>query len=79
MLYEVITMMQEGDEVIVPANTYIASILAISDNRLKPILVEPDLDSYNIDISKIENNITPKTKAIFRITSYNVCYTKLLR
>ncbi len=57
-------LMKAGDEVIVPANTYIASILALSDNGLVPVLVEPDLNTYNIDISKIEEAITPKTKAI---------------
>lgn len=56
--------MKPGDEVIVPANTYIASILALSDNGLIPILVEPDMNTYNIDISKIEEKITAKTKAI---------------
>ena len=59
--------MKAGDEVIVPANTYIASILALSDNGLVPILVEPDINSYNIDITKIEEKITPKTKAIFLV------------
>ena len=49
-------IMSPGDEVIVPANTYIASILALSDNGLVPILVEPDIQTYNIDISKIEEN-----------------------
>ena len=58
-------LMKAGDEVIVPANTYIASILAVSDNGLIPVLVEPDINTYNIDISKIEEAITPKTKAIF--------------
>jgi len=57
--------MKPRDEVIVPANTYIASILALSDNGLTPVLVEPNIDTYNIDISKIEEKITPKTKAIF--------------
>lgn len=57
--------MKPGDEVIVPANTYIASILALSDNGLTPVLVEPDLSTYNIDTSKIEEKITAKTKAIF--------------
>lgn len=57
--------MKPGDEVIVPANTYIASILALSDNGLTPVLVEPDINTYNIDISKIEAKITTKTKAIF--------------
>lgn len=56
--------MKPGDEVIVPSNTYIASILALSDNGLTPILVEPEINSYNIDISKIEEKITSKTKAI---------------
>lgn len=57
-------IMKAGDEVIVPANTYIASILALSDNGLVPILVEPDENTFNIDISKIETAITEKTKAI---------------
>lgn len=57
-------IMQKGDEVIVPANTYIASILALSDNGLIPVLVEPNDQTYNIDISKINEAITPKTKAI---------------
>lgn len=73
-------IMQEGDEVIVPANTYIASILAISDNRLKPILLEPDIYSYNIDISKIENHITPKTKAILIVHLYGqACWSTKLQ
>lgn len=63
-------VMNEGDEVIVPANTYIASVLAITDNRLTPVLVEPSLDSYNIDIDKIEAAITPKTKAIMVVHLY---------
>jgi dTDP-4-amino-4,6-dideoxygalactose transaminase len=72
-------VMQEGDEVIVPANTYIASLLAISDNRLVPVLVEPDLHSYNIDIAKIEAHITPRTKAIMVVHLYGqVCWSKEL-
>jgi len=63
-------LMKEGDEVIVPANTYIASILAISDNLLKPVLVEPDIKSYNLDISLIEKHITPRTKAILVVHLY---------
>ncbi|KQK27314.1 aminotransferase [Chryseobacterium aquaticum] len=59
-----------GDEVIVPANTYIASVLAITDNRLKPVFAEPDIDHYNLDISKIEALITPKTKAIMVVHLY---------
>lgn len=57
-------VMSVGDEIIVPSNTYIASILAISDNGLIPVLVEPKINTYNIDISKIEDKITPKTKGI---------------
>lgn len=63
-------IMNEGDEVIVPANTYIASILAITDNRLVPVLVEPDLTNYNLDISKIEEKVTEKTKAIMVVHLY---------
>ena len=62
--------MKEGDEVIVPANTYIASILAITDNHLTPILVEPDILTYNIDPSKIEVKISEKTKAILLVHLY---------
>ncbi|HCM35226.1 MULTISPECIES: DegT/DnrJ/EryC1/StrS family aminotransferase [Chryseobacterium] len=57
-------IMKAGDEIIVPSNTYIASILAVSDNGLVPVLVEPELNTYNIDISKIEEKITSKTKGI---------------
>ncbi|MGE8526367.1 DegT/DnrJ/EryC1/StrS family aminotransferase [Chryseobacterium rhizosphaerae] len=57
-------IMKKGDEIIVPSNTYIASILAISDNGLVPVLVEPEVNTYNIDISKIEEKITPKTKGV---------------
>ncbi|RXM40026.1 aminotransferase [Chryseobacterium sp. CH21] len=57
-------VMNIGDEIIVPSNTYIASILAISDNGLIPVLVEPEINTYNIGISKIEEKITSKTKGI---------------
>ncbi|MDR1544702.1 MAG: DegT/DnrJ/EryC1/StrS family aminotransferase [Prevotellaceae bacterium] len=63
-------VIQAGDEVIVPANTYIASILAISESGLTPVLVEPDIDTYNIDIERIEKKITPKTKAILIVHLY---------
>lgn len=62
--------MKERDEVIVPANTYIASILSVSENSLKPILVEPDINTYNIDAFKIEEKITSKTKAILIVHLY---------
>ena len=58
------------DEIIVPANTYIASILAISDNHLKPILVEPNLETYNINPDNLEKAITSKTKAILIVHLY---------
>lgn len=63
-------VMKEGDEVIVPANTYIASILAITDNRLTPVLVEPSMETYNIDIDKIEAAITSRTRAIMVVHLY---------
>jgi len=70
-------VMQEGDEVIAPANTYIASILAITDNRLKPVLVEPDIATYQIDDRLIEAAITPNTKAIMIVHLYGQCaYTE---
>jgi len=62
--------MNEGDEVIVPANTYIATILSISESRLMPVLVEPELHTFNIDPSKIIENITDKTKAIMVVHLY---------
>jgi dTDP-4-amino-4,6-dideoxygalactose transaminase len=64
----------KGDEVIVPSNTYIATILSIVDNGLQPVLVEPDMVSYNIDPRLIEQAITPKTKAIMVVHLYGkVC------
>lgn len=62
--------MKVNDEIIVPANTYIATILAITDNRLKPVLVEPDLNTYNIDPFKIEEKITERTKGIMIVHLY---------
>ena len=63
-------VMQPGDEVIVPANTYIATILAITENGLKPVLVEPRLNTLEIDDERIEKAITPKTKAIAIVHLY---------
>jgi dTDP-4-amino-4,6-dideoxygalactose transaminase len=72
-------IMKEGDEVIVPANTYIATILAITDNRLSPILVEPCINTYNLDISLIEQHITPRTKAIMVVHLYGqACWSDQL-
>jgi dTDP-4-amino-4,6-dideoxygalactose transaminase len=68
--YKELGFMNDGDEVIVPSNTYIASILAISQNNLVPVLVEPDINTYLIDPSKIEEKITSKTKAILPVHLY---------
>jgi len=62
-----------GSEIIVPSNTYIATILAIVRNGLKPILVEPDIATYNIDPAKIEEKITPATRAIMVVHLYGKC------
>lgn len=66
-------IMTEGDEVIVPANTYIASVLAITDNQLVPVFVEPDIETYQIDSTKIEKVITSRTKAIMIVHLYGQC------
>lgn len=63
-------VMQPGDEIIVPANTYIATILAITENGLKPVLVEPMLNTLQLDEDKIEEAITPRTKAIALVHLY---------
>lgn len=68
--YKELGIMCDGDEVIVPSNTYIASILAISQNNLIPILVEPDINTYLIDPTKIEEKITKRTKAILPVHLY---------
>jgi len=60
----------QGDEIIVPANTFIATVLAISDNGCTPVLVEPNINSYNINPDLIERSITPKTKAIMVVHLY---------
>lgn len=72
-------VMKKGDEVIVPANTYIASILAISDNGLVPVLVEPSLDTYNIGVRRIEAAITARTRAIMVVHLYGrACWSEEL-
>ncbi|MEQ1446471.1 DegT/DnrJ/EryC1/StrS family aminotransferase [Acinetobacter schindleri] len=62
--------LKDGDEVIVPANTYIASVLAITANHMKPVLVEPDQNDFNISIEAIRAAITPKTKVILPVHLY---------
>jgi dTDP-4-amino-4,6-dideoxygalactose transaminase len=71
--YKEMGYMKDGDEIIVPANTYIATILSISQNNLTPVLVEPDIRTYNIDPTKIEEKITKKTKAIMPVHLYGQC------
>ena len=66
-------VMHEGDEIIVPANTYIASILAITECRLKPVLVEPSPDTLQIDDSLIEQVVTPRTRAVMIVHLYGRC------
>lgn len=74
-------LLQEGDEIIVPANTYIASILAVTDNRLIPVLVEPDINTYNIDPYKIEEKISARTRGILIVHLYgqNAMHPEILR
>ena len=70
-------VMKPGDEVIVPANTYIATILAITENNLKPVLVEPKLNALQINDDRIEEAITEKTKAICIVHLYGrIAYTE---
>lgn len=68
--YKELGIFKEGDEIIVPSNTFIASMLSISENKLIPVLVEPDLDTYNINPNLIEEKITKKTKAIMVVHLY---------
>ncbi len=68
--YKEMGLLKDGDEVIVPANTYIATILAVVKNKLTPVLVEPDINTYNLDSRKAEQAITKKTKAIIPVHLY---------
>lgn len=75
--YKELGVMQEGDEIIVPANTYIATILAITENNLKPVLVEPRFETLEIDDNLIESHITKRTKAVMIVHLYGRCaYTE---
>ena len=65
--------LNKGDEVIVPSNTFIATIIAIIQNNLVPILVEPNIKTYNINPEKIEEKITKKTKAVIAVHLYGKC------
>ena len=78
--YKELGVFKEDDEILVPANTYIASILAITENRLKPILIEPDINTYNIDDRLLEKYINKKTKAILTVHLYGrVSYSKKIQ
>lgn len=68
--YKELGVLAEGDAVVVPANTYIATILSITENRLEPVLVEPDLGTYNLDPDLIEAALTPRTRAIMAVHLY---------
>ena len=77
--YKEMDLLKDGDEIIVPANTYIATILAVTDNNLHPLLAEPDEKTYNLDLTKIENLITERTKAILVVHLYGlICWSKEL-
>ena len=71
--YKELGAMKDGDEVIVPANTYIASILSVTENNLVPVLVEPDINMLQIDDTLIEQAITPHTRAIMIVHLYGRC------
>jgi len=68
--YRELGRLRDGDEVIVPANTYIASILAVTENRLTPVLVEPDPHTFNLDPARVAAAITPRTRAILPVHLY---------
>lgn len=71
--------LKAGDEVIVPANTYIASVLAVTDNGLTPIFVEPSVDTLNLDTQLISNAVTERTKAILTVHLYGrICYDQAM-
>ena len=75
--YKEMGRLHDGDEVIVPANTYIATILAITENNLTPVLVEPRIDTFQIDDSLIEHAITNRTHAVMIVHLYGQCaYTE---
>ena len=78
--YKEMGIFKEGDEIIVPANTYIASILAITECCLEPVFIEPNINTYNIDERLIEPKITSKTKAIMLVHLYGkISFTKAIK
>lgn len=77
--YKELGMLKDGDEVIVPANTYVASILSVTDNNLTPVFVEPDNRTLNLDTSLIDRHITPRTRAILTVHLYGrTCWDAIL-
>ena len=77
--YKEMGVMQDGDEIIVPANTYIATLLAIPYNHLVPVLVEPTFEHLELDIDQIEQHITPKTRGVMTVHLYGrIAYNDLL-
>lgn len=78
--YKEMGAFKEGDEILVPANTYIASILAITENRLKPVLIDPDVYTYNLDADLLQERITPRTRAVLVVHLYGqVGYSEKLQ
>ena len=78
--YSELGVIKAGDEIIVPANTYIATILAITDNSLKPVMIEPDINTYNLNLSLIEQKITARTRAIMVVHLYGqTCWSRQLK
>lgn len=77
--YKELGVMKDGDEIVVPANTYIATIIAITENNLKPVFVEPSIITYNLDIKLVERHITNRTKAILVVHLYGqICWSQEL-
>lgn len=78
--YKELGIMEDGDEVIVPANTYIATILAITENGLRPVLVEPRADTLEIDDSLLEDALTKRTRAVMIVHLYgrNACTQRII-
>ncbi|MBJ6369294.1 DegT/DnrJ/EryC1/StrS family aminotransferase [Snuella sedimenti] len=72
--YKTLGVLKEGDEVIVPANTYIATVLSVSNTGLIPVLAEPDIKTYNLDPKEVEKIITKRTKAILGVHLYGSLY-----
>ncbi len=77
--YIAMGLLHEGDEVIVPANTYIASVLAVTDSRLRPVFVEPDPSTMNLNLSLLPQALTPRTRAIMVVHLYGTpCWSSEL-